>query len=412
MKYGLIGEKLGHSFSKDIHGLLATADYTPVEVAKDQLDSFLKKREFSAINVTIPYKQTVIPYLHYIDGTAREIGAVNTVVNKDGLLYGYNTDFYGLSGLVKKTAGDITNKKVVILGSGGTSRTAYAVAKSLGATEIYRVSRTGKDGSVSYEYMYDNLFDADVIINTTPVGMYPDGENCPVCLDRFTRLSAVVDVIFNPLSTVLVLNARAKGISAEGGLYMLVAQAVAASQHFASVTYPIDTVDNIYKKILSSKQNIVLTGMPASGKSTVGKILAEELGRRFFDIDAEIVSHTGMEITDIFAQHGEEYFRDVETEITKKLSALSGVVISCGGGTVLRDENVNALDRNGVVFFIDRPLEQLLPTADRPLASDGEAIKKRYNERYERYLSTCHIRVPVNGNAQSVAEEIRKEFVK
>ncbi len=412
MKYGLIGEKLGHSFSKDIHKMLLTGDYTPVELTQSELDDFIKKRDFSAINVTIPYKQAVIPYLHCIDENARDIGVVNTVVNKDGLLYGYNTDFYGLSELVKKTAGDIRNKKVVILGSGGTSRTAYAVAKNLGAAEIYRVSRTGKDQSVTYEYMYEHLTDADLLINTTPVGMYPECEKCPLCLDAFTNLSAVVDVIFNPLSTVLILNAREKGISAEGGLYMLVAQAVAASEYFASVTYPAETVDNIYRKILNSKQNIVLTGMPGSGKSTVGKILARTMGRQFFDIDAEIVSHTGMEITQIFAQYGEAGFRDIETETTKKLSALSGVVISCGGGTVLRDENINALRRNGVIFFIDRPLSQLIPTADRPLASDCESIKKRYNERYERYCSTCDMRIPVEGDAQTVAEKIGKEFFK
>lgn len=412
MKYGLIGEKLGHSFSADIHKMLETGDYTPTEIAPDKLEEFLIQRDFSAINVTIPYKQKVIPYLHYIDDTARDIGAVNTVVNRGGLLYGYNTDFYGLTKLVKKTAGDISGKTVVILGSGGTSKTAFAVAKSLGAADIYRVSRTGKEDSVTYEYMYDNLCGADIIINTTPAGMYPDCENTPVCLDKFTNLSAVTDVIFNPLSTDLVLAARGKGIPAEGGLYMLVAQAVAASEHFASVTYPPDTVDEIYKKILLSKRNIVLTGMPGSGKTTVGKLLAEKTGKRFVDIDAEIVSAAGCEITEIFAKHGEEYFRNIETDITKKISALSGVIISCGGGTVLRDENVHALRRNGMLFFIDRPLSQLIPTSDRPLASNEEAIKKRYYERIDRYISTCDIRVPVKGKARTVAEYIRKEFYK
>ncbi len=412
MKYGLIGEKLGHSFSKDIHKMLSTGDYTPTELSPQELDGFLTKREFTAINVTIPYKQSVIPYLHYIEDTAREIGAVNTVVNKNGLLYGYNTDFFGLSGLVKRTAGDINNKKVVILGSGGTSRTAFSVAKSLGASEIFRVSRTGKDDSVTYDYMYDNLCDADVLINTTPVGMYPACEDCPVELDKFTSLSAVVDVIFNPLSTVLVQTARKKGISAEGGLFMLVAQAVAASEHFASVTYPKGTVEKIYQSILSAKQNIVLIGMPGSGKSTVGKILAESMGRQFFDVDDEIVSQYGMEITDIFKKHGEAYFRDLETQITKKLSTISGVVISCGGGTVLREANVDALKRNGVIFFIDRPLEQLVPTSDRPLASDVEAITKRYNERIDIYRTTCDVCIPVNGAPSAVAEEIRKEFNK
>lgn len=412
MKFGLLGEKLGHSFSPDIHKRLLTSDYVLKEVPRDGLDDFLKKRDFSAINVTIPYKQAVIPYLHYISDKAREIGAVNVVVNKDGLLYGYNTDFFGLKGLVQRVAGDLTGKKVLILGSGGTSRTALAVSKDMGAARIHRAGRTGKDGSVTYEYAYEHLWDTEVIINTTPVGMYPDTDSCPVDISRFKNLSAVVDVIFNPLCTNLVINAREMGVPAEGGLYMLVAQAVAASELFISHQYPAKTVEEIYKDILLSKKNIVLTGMPASGKSTVGRILAEKTGRTFYDLDSEIVSSSGLEITEIFEKYGEKHFRDLESESAKRISALSGVVISCGGGTVLRKENVDALKRNGVIFFIDRPLEQLVPTSDRPLALDGDAIKKRYDERIDTYISTCDFRVPVKGDAVSVAEEIGKEFFK
>ena len=411
MKYGLIGEKLGHSFSPDIHKRLATSDYVLKEIPRDALGEFLAKKEFVGVNVTIPYKQEVIPYLHYISDSAQYIGAVNVIVNKDGVLHGYNTDFYGLKALVLKTAGDISGKKVLILGTGGTSRTALAVAKALGASRIDRVGRTEKEGCVTYAFAYEHLSDSEIIINTTPVGMFPECDAAPVDINAFPNLQGVVDVVFNPISTNLVLSAQAKGIPAMGGLYMLVYQAVAASELFANVKYEESIIENIYKELKSSKQNIVLTGMPGCGKSTVGRLLAEKTGREFYDIDTEIVKQAGMEITEIFEARGEKAFRDMETETAKRLSTLSGVVISCGGGTVLRDENVNALRRNGVICFIDRPLNELIPTEDRPLALSKADIEKRYNERIDRYISTCHIRIPVEGDANSVAQKIGKEFL-
>ncbi len=411
MKYGLIGEKLGHSFSPDIHKKLATSDYVLKEIPKDDLQEFLAQKEFKAVNVTIPYKQAVIPYLDYISDAARDIGAVNVIVNKNGALYGYNTDFYGLKSLVVKTAGDIAGKKVLILGTGGTSRTALAVAKSLGASRIHRVGRTEKEGCVTYSFAYGHLSDTEIIINTTPVGMYPECDGIPIDVNAFPVLQGVVDAVFNPISTDLVLSARAKGIPAMGGLYMLVCQAVAASELFADVRYDESITESIYKELKASKQNIVLTGMPCCGKSTVGRLISEKTGRAFYDTDAEIVKQAGMEITEIFEKFGEKAFRDMETEVTKKLSALSGAVISCGGGTVLRDENVNALRRNGVLFFIDRPLEQLVPTQDRPLALSRADIEKRYNERIDRYISTCSVRISVDGDAESVAQKIGKEFL-
>ncbi|MBO7738036.1 MAG: AAA family ATPase [Clostridia bacterium] len=411
MKYGLIGEKLGHSFSPDIHKRLATSDYVLKEIPRDTLGEFLTKKEFVGVNVTIPYKQDVIPYLHYISDSAQYIGAVNVIVNKDGVLHGYNTDFYGLKALVLKTAGDISGKKVLILGAGGTSRTALAVAKALGASRIDRVGRTEKEDCVTYAFAYEHLSDSEIIINTTPVGMFPECDAAPVDINAFPNLQGVVDVVFNPISTNLVLSAQAKGIPAMGGLYMLVYQAVAASELFANVKYEESIIENIYKELKSSKQNIVLTGMPGCGKSTVGRLLAEKTGREFYDIDTEIVKQAGMEITEIFETRGEKAFRDMETETAKRLSTLSGVVISCGGGTVLRDENVNALRRNGVICFIDRPLNELIPTEDRPLALSKADIEKRYNERIDRYISTCHIRIPVEGDANSVAQKIGKEFL-
>ena len=380
-------------------------------MSPEEIEKFLTTDSFDGINVTIPYKQDVIPYLHYISDSAQDIGAVNVIVNKDGVLHGYNTDFYGLKALVLKTAGDISGKKVLILGTGGTSRTALAVAKALGASRIDRAGRTEKEGCVTYAFAYEHLFDSEIIINTTPVGMFPECDAAPVDINAFPNLQGVVDVVFNPISTNLVLSAQAKGIPAMGGLYMLVYQAVVASELFANVKYEESIIENIYKELNASKQNIVLTGMPGCGKSTVGRLLARETGREFYDIDEEIVKQTGMEITEIFKTRGENAFRDMETETAKRLSTLSGVVISCGGGTVLRDENVNALRRNGVICFIDRPLNELVPTEDRPLALSKADIEKRYNERIDRYISTCHIRIPVEGDANSVAQKIGKEFL-
>lgn len=406
MIYGLIGEKLGHSYSKEIHGYLANYDYTLREVSKEDFDSFATAREFKAINVTIPYKQTIIPYLSYIDESAKTIGAVNTVVNKDGRLHGYNTDFFGLASLIKKIGVSLKGLKVSVLGTGGTSKTAIAVAKSLGAKEVLTVSRTQSDGVITYGELYEKHKDVEYIINTTPVGMFPKIFDAPIDISGFESLLGVADAIYNPLRTPLVVAATERGIPAEGGLYMLVAQAVRASEIFLDTKYSDDSILNIYNKISSRKENIVIVGMPASGKSTVGKILAESLSRKLVDTDELIVKKAGMPITEIFAKYGEQYFRDLETEAVKEAAAMNSVVIATGGGAILREENVMALRQGGKLFFIDRPLEKLIPTSSRPLSSDREAITKRYNERYSIYCSVCDVKIDANDTPKAVAEKI------
>lgn len=415
MQYGCIGEHLKHSFSAEIHALLADYKYEICEVAKDSLDSFMTKRDFCGINVTIPYKEAVIPHLYYVDDSAKAIGAVNTVVNRDGKLYGYNTDVYGMTKLIKKIGIDINGKKVAVLGTGGTAKTAKAVSESLGAGEILRVSRKSGDGVVSYDELYEKHTDVEVIINTTPCGMYPyadggEGRSAtPVDVSRFPDLCGVVDAVYNPLRTNLILDALERGIPAEGGLYMLVAQAVRASEIFLDTVYPEEACENVYKKILMSKENIVLCGMPSSGKSTVGKILAEKLSMGFVDTDDVIVDTVKCPITEIFRESGEKVFRDIESEAVCNVSALSGHVIATGGGAILRDENVRRLRRNGRLFFLDRPLDELIPTSDRPLASDREAIEKRYKERNPRYNAVADIVVAVDTDADGVADKIIKE---
>ena len=410
MKYGLIGEHLGHSFSRVIHAELSDYDYELCEVARDKLDDFLLWREFSGINVTIPYKERVIPYLHFIDEDARAIGAVNTVVNRDGKLYGYNTDFFGMRMLFEHAKISVSGKKAAILGSGGTSKTALGVLKSLGAREIIRVSRGAGGDTVTYRELTENHRDIEILVNTTPLGMFPNIYDAPVDISDFDNLSGVIDVIYNPQRTPLINAARMRGIPSAGGLYMLVGQAVRASEIFLGTSYPDRTLDSVYEKIRRDKENIVLIGMPASGKSTVGGILKKALGRRLVDTDELIVSRCGMEIPEIFKRFGEEEFRRIESEVIREIAKESSLVIATGGGAVLKNENVSALRQNGRLFFIDRPLEMLVPTASRPLSSDRAAIEKRYSERYGIYSSVCDVRIDADCSASEVAKKITEAF--
>ena len=412
MKYGCIGEHLKHSFSKEIHNSLSEYEYEIREIPRDELDAFCGERDFLAINVTIPYKEMVIPHLYYIDDFAKQIGAVNTVVNRDGKLYGYNTDFYGMTMLIRHAGISLEGKKVVILGTGGTSKTAFAVARAGGAKEIFRVSRSGREGAITYEELYEKHTDASVIINTTPAGMFPNIFDKAVDISAFPNLSGVIDAVYNPLRTPLIFEAMKRGIPAEGGLYMLVAQAVRASEIFLDTTYPEDATDNVFDKILHEKENIVLIGMPASGKSTVGAMLAKALSREFIDTDDMIVERAGMPITEIFAKYGEKYFRDLEEECVRAASARASVIIATGGGVPLRENNAKALKQNGKVFFIDRPLECLVPTSSRPLSSDRASIEKRYNERYGIYCKSADVKIDASCDASGVANKIIKEFGK
>lgn len=409
MEYGLIGEKLGHSFSREIHQRLGGYDYRLQELTPAQLPAFLEKRDFRGVNVTIPYKQTVIPLLDEVDPKAAAIGAVNTIVNRRGRLYGYNTDYDGMAALARHAGLTLKNKNVLILGTGGTSRTAMTVAADLGAAEIRRVSRTGRGDTITYEQAAD--LPVQVLINTTPCGMYPGCDGQPMDLSRFGWLEGVLDAVYNPLRTRLVLQARDNGARGQGGLYMLVAQAAAACRLFLDRPLPDGALDSVYRAIHGQKQNIVLTGMPGSGKSTVGRVLARQLDRELVDTDTEIIRLAKKPIPEIFAQRGERGFRDLESQVIQEVSRRTGLVIATGGGAILREENVRRLRQNGRIYFLDRPAEDILPTDDRPLARDMEAVRQRYAERYPRYTSTADAAVPVRGSAEDVAAAIREEFL-
>ena len=404
-KYGCIGKKLTHSFSKEIHNELADYEYELIELAEEEIQPFFQKKDFEAINVTIPYKQTVIPYLDSVSDIARRIGAVNTIVNKDGKLYGYNTDYYGMKALIERVGVKMQGKKVLVLGTGGTSKTARVVASDMGASEVLVVSRRKTDEYITYDEAATLQTDANVIINTTPSGMYPDCESKPIEVTAFKYLDGVIDAVYNPLCTNLVLDAKQRGIKAEGGLYMLVMQAVVAFEKFLDTTIEKAIADRVFASILSSKENIVLTGMPGSGKSTVGRLIKLD-GYTFVDTDAEIEARCGCSIKELIAANGEKYFRDLETEVICEMSSESRRIISTGGGAILREENVRALKRNGKLFFINAELSRLRATDDRPLSDTEDKLVRLYNERIGIYQATADIVVPDMETAEAEAEYI------
>ena len=404
-KYGCIGKKLTHSFSKEIHARLADYKYELIELAEEEIQPFFEEKDFEAINVTIPYKQTVIPYLDEVSDIARRIGAVNTIVNRNGRLYGYNTDYYGMSALIDRVGADLRNKKVLILGTGGTSKTARVVADDMGAREILTVSRRKTEEYITYEEALAYHSDAEIIINTTPSGMYPDCESMPIDISGFDRLESVIDAVYNPLRTNLVLDALRRGIKAEGGLYMLVMQAVVAVEKFLDTKIEKDVADRAFVSVFAEKENIVLTGMPGSGKSTVGRSLAID-GYELIDTDAEVERRCGCTIKELIDTKGEKYFRDLETEVIRDVSAESGRIISTGGGAILREENVRCLRRNGRIFFLNAELSRLCATEDRPLSNTKEKLEGLYDERIDVYKATADAIIPDMETPAAEAEYI------
>lgn len=402
-RYGLIGEKLGHSFSVPIHNMLGNTDYCLCEVAKDNLHTFMESHDFNAINVTIPYKTDVIEHLCYISDEAKRIGAVNTIVNHEGNLYGYNTDYYGFSYMAKKAGITFNGKKVIILGSGGTSLTSRTVAADEGAKEIVIISRNGKNN-------YSNISlhnDADIIINTTPVGMFPKTEDTPISLKGFKNLSGVIDVIYNPIRTKLLVDAKVYGIPYTNGLPMLVAQAKKAHELFFDTIVNDSEIDRITKKLELQKQNIILIGMPGCGKSTLAAALSEKLGRDIIDTDEEIVKTEGTSIPHIFEHNGEKYFRETEALCIKKACAEFGKIIATGGGAILKEENRTALMQSGLVIWLKRPLEELARSG-RPLSKDIESLNLMYNKRLPLYEKTCDITFDIRPSAEESLHELLK----
>lgn len=409
MEYALIGETLGHSFSEIIHKKIGFYDYKLCPLPKEKLDSFLKEKNFAGINVTIPYKEAVIPYLDFISPEAERIGAVNTVFNRDGKLCGYNTDFGGMCAALEKGGIKIKGKTVLILGTGGTSKTAMAVCEAMGAASILRASRSKKEGCLSYEEALSHK-EIEIILNTTPVGMSPKVDASPISLEGFPKLCGVMDVIYNPSRTALLLDAEKRGIPAVGGLFMLVAQAVLAAEIFSGKKDLFPMAEPIWQDLKRGMETIVLIGMPACGKSTIGKALAELLKTDFLDTDSIIEKEEKKTIPEIFAEVGEAGFREIEARVIRAQREQRGIVLAVGGGAVLREENVENLKRNGRLFFLDAPLSDLQSTKSRPLSSTPEALKQRYEERYGIYCSVCDKKIPITRDLQQNMETILKEL--
>ena len=387
--YGLIGARLGHSYSKIIHEKIADYTYTLLPLPTEaEARAFFEKREFAAVNVTIPYKQMVIPCCDEVDPRAKAIGAVNTVVNRGGKLYGYNTDYVGFAYLAKAHGVDFAGKTVLVLGTGGTHATVSAVCRDGGAKEILTASRTGKDGALTYEQAAARS-DVQIVVNTTPCGMYPQTGQCLLDIAALPQLQAVLDVVYNPFATELVLRAKDKGLVAAGGFEMLVAQAVYAAEYFTGRTLDCETlIPKISRELQKELQNVVLIGMPGCVKSTVGAALAQKLGKTFVDADAEIERRTGKAIPDIFAQEGEEAFRRYEADVIADLTRQNRQVIACGGGVVKTPQNLHALRQNGPVLWVQRPIEKLA-TAGRPLSKGGEALRRMEHERLPLYRAAA-----------------------
>lgn len=409
--YGLIGETLGHSYSPEIHAQLGDYSYKLLPMDKKELDVFLKNREFKGVNITIPYKEFVIDYLDEISSEASSIGAVNTVVNLDGKLYGTNTDYYGMKALINRIGINLNGSKVLILGTGGTSKTAATVVKNGGAKEFTKVSRTDKFNAITYSKALEQK-DTDIIINTTPVGMFPElMTESPIILDCFSHLKGVVDVVYNPLRTELVLTAQEKNIPSAGGLYMLVMQAIYSAELFMDKSIDKNIAYEIYHQLRAKLENIVLIGMPSSGKTTLGKAIARQSNREFIDTDELIYRKIGKRHDEIIVEEGESAFRKIESEIISTLRSKTGAVIATGGGSILNRNNQRSLLANGRCYFLDRPLEDLSPTEDRPLTSTQEDLEKRYRERLPIYNKLAYKKIAIDSEPEVLAKRILKEHM-
>lgn len=413
MKYGLIGEHLGHSFSKQIQTRIAEIenvkdyDYQLVELDKEEFKEFMEKKDFKGINVTIPYKKDVIPYLDEMDESAKAIGAVNTIINVDGKLKGYNTDFDGFLYMVKAHNVHMEGKKVLIIGNGGACAAVKAVCKHENAKDIVIVSRSANRGAIGYDEMYTSHLDADIVVNTSPVGMFPNIANAPIDVSWFHKLECVLDVVYNPILTRLCFEAQEADIKRVIGLEMLIAQAKYTFEIFENMSFDDSIIDEIKKEMLKDRCNIVLIGMPSAGKTTIGKMLEEKLGKEFFDLDDMIIAKAGKSIPEIFQESGEAGFRAIETEVAIEASKMNNKIIATGGGVVKHKVNMDFLRLNGITIFIDRDIDKLISSdPNRPLSSSKQALQQMYKERYPLYQKYAAYIAVNNANIEETVDDI------
>lgn len=411
MRYGLIGEKLGHSFSKDIHERIADYTFDLIPLSKEEFKTFMEKKEFTALNVTIPYKKDVIPYLDEMDEHAKAIGAVNTIVNRDGKLKGYNTDFTGFLYMVKKHNVHIEGKKVLIIGNGGASAAIQAVVQHESAGSMVIVDVVPGNGAISYDEMFSSHLDAEIIINTSPIGMYPRIGNAPIDISMFHKCEAVLDVIYNPILTRLCFEAQEMDIKRVNGLEMLIAQAKQSVEFFLDKSIDNQIIDDIYQDMLRERCNIVLIGMPSAGKTTIGKMLENRMQKEFIDLDDIIIEKAGKSIPEIFEESGEAGFRAIETEAAIEVSKLNNKIIATGGGTIKHKVNMDYLRQNGITIFIDRDVDKLISSdPNRPLSKSTDALEKMHAERlplYQKYAAYVAVN---NSDIESTVTEIEEAY--
>ena len=399
--YGLLGGTLGHSFSPQIHNLLASYEYRLFPMPEKDVEPFLKEHNFEGINVTIPYKETVIPFCDTLSDSAKRLKSVNTITVKNGKLHGDNTDYCGFTYMLKKAGIDVKNRKCIVLGSGGSSKTVCAVLHDLGASSVTVISRSGENN-------YDNIslhYDAEIVVNTTPVGMYPKTNVSCIELQSFRNCKGVLDIIYNPAKTKLISDAEKMNIPYSNGLPMLVAQAKKACEIFLDKKINDSEIDRIVKIIERQTKNIILIGMPSCGKSSVGKMIAEILNREFIDTDSEIEKIANKPIPQIFSEDGEEIFRQIETDALSEVSKLSSKVIATGGGIVKLERNHYLLRQNSVVVYLSRDIEKL-STDNRPLSKNIENLKKLYDERIGFYKALCDIEADSNQSVEATAKNL------
>ena len=417
MKYGLIGEHLGHSFSKQIQTRIAEIvnvkeyDYQLVELNKEEFKDFMEKKDFKGINVTIPYKKDVIPYLDEMDESAKAIGAVNTIINVDGKLKGYNTDFGGFLYMVKAHNVHMEGKKVLIIGNGGACAAVKAVCEHENAKDIVIVSRSANRGAIGYDEMYTSHLDADIVVNTSPVGMFPNIANAPIAVSWFHKLECVLDVVYNPILTRLCFEAQEADIKRVIGLEMLIAQAKYTFEIFEDMSFDDSIIDEIKKEMLKDRCNIVLIGMPSAGKTTIGKMLEEKLGKEFFDLDDMIIAKAGKSIPEIFQESGEAGFRAIETEVAIEASKMNNKIIATGGGAIKHKVNMDFLRLNGITIFIDRDIDKLISSdPNRPLSSSKQALQQMHKERYPLYQKYAAYVAVNNANIEETVDDIVNSY--
>lgn len=405
--YGLLGNPLKHSFSKEIHNKLSNYDYNLYEFDKNEVDDFLKQKKFIGLNVTIPYKKFVFDYLDYIDDDAKNIGAVNTILNDKGKLYGYNTDIMGFDGVIEYNNIDIKNKNILIFGTGATSNTVKYVVEKKGAKSIYRAYRESSKiiGDILYDDIDSIASEINVVINTTPNGMYPHIDDSMLYdINKFKNLTAVVDIVYNPLRTKLLLGAEKLNVKAVSGLYMLIAQAVYANNIFYKKV-PIDVIAKLYKEAIKEKLNIVLIGMPSCGKTYTANYISKNYDYKFIDTDNLIEEKVG-NISDFINKNGIDEFRKLESRVISEIALSNKCVISTGGGSILNNENVYNLKMNGKLFFLNKSIENLKPTSDRPLSNDMDKLRKLFYERLPLYKNVADVEIDGNLDVEKRVESI------